>query len=68
MNANFFREQAALCYRIARTLPQEGIADELRRIAADFEAKAVASPLRPEPERELAETTGIGPNEGADRR
>jgi hypothetical protein len=36
----FFRSQAALCQRIARSFPQERIAAELMRIAADFEAKA----------------------------
>ncbi|HZS82448.1 MAG TPA: hypothetical protein VFA50_06235 [Stellaceae bacterium] len=38
----FFRAQAALCQRIARSFPQERIAAELLRIAADFEAKAAA--------------------------
>jgi hypothetical protein len=37
---SFFRSQAALCQRIARNFPQERIAAELMRIAADFEAKA----------------------------
>ena len=37
---SFFRQQAALCRRIARDFPQERIAAELMRIAADFEAKA----------------------------
>jgi len=46
-----------------------GSPTSLRRIAADFEAKAMAlTPLRPEPERELADPTGIGRNEGANRR
>jgi hypothetical protein len=36
----FFRGQAALCQRIARNFPQERIAAELMRIAADFEAKS----------------------------
>lgn len=37
---SFFRTQAALCRRIAGSFPQERIAEELMRIAADFETRA----------------------------
>ena len=40
---SFFQKQADLCRRIARTIPQEKIAEELLRIAADFAARAEAA-------------------------
>ena len=39
---SFFQKQADLCRRIARTTPQEKIAEELLSIAADFAARAEA--------------------------
>jgi hypothetical protein len=43
----FFQKQAELCRRIARITPQEKIAEELLRIAADFAARAEAEDVEP---------------------
>lgn len=40
MNAAFYRAQAALCLRIARSIPQERIGQELVKLAAEYEATA----------------------------
>jgi hypothetical protein len=40
MTLGFYRSQAALCVRIARSLPQERLANELLRLAAEFEGQA----------------------------
>jgi hypothetical protein len=40
MTLGFYRSQAALCFRIARSLPQERLANELLRLAAEFEGQA----------------------------
>jgi hypothetical protein len=40
MSAEFFRAQAALCFRIARATPQEHIAWEILSLATEYESKA----------------------------
>ena len=40
MTLGFYRSQAALCFRIARSHPQERLANELLRLAAEFEGQA----------------------------
>jgi hypothetical protein len=40
VNASFYRAQAALCLRIARSIPQERIGQELIKLAAEYELKA----------------------------
>lgn len=39
MNASFYRAQAALCLRLSRSIPQERIAQELLKLAAEYDAK-----------------------------
>ena len=40
MNDSFYRAQAALCLRLSRSIPQERIAEELLKLAAEYGAKA----------------------------
>jgi hypothetical protein len=47
MDEAFYRAQAALCCRIASNSPDCRIAEELFRLAAGFEAEALAHGARP---------------------
>jgi len=40
MSAEFYRAQAALCFRLARTMPQERIAREMLLLATEYDNKA----------------------------
>ena len=40
MSAEFYRAQAALCFRLARTTPQERIAREMLSLATEYDSKA----------------------------
>jgi hypothetical protein len=40
MSAEFYRAQAALCFRLARATPQERIAREILLLATEYDHKA----------------------------